>query len=271
MENIMGLIVNFLKGIAIGISFLVPGVSGGTMAIILGVYDDLIHSISAFFKEMKKNIIFLAQIGAGGVVGLLLFSKLISYALENFRFPMTYLFIGVILGGLPVLWKKCTDAGDNKWDFLYLVAGFIIVVVMTLEPSKIVDLANSTGIVNILFLLLAGFITAVALILPGISTSFMLLTLGLYDITLESINNLNVAFLAPLAIGCGIGVLATTKLLENLMQKHTRRTYLVILGFVVGSLLQVFPGIPAGMDILYSLITLVAGFIAIRYISKYTS
>ncbi|UZQ85314.1 DUF368 domain-containing protein [Thermoclostridium stercorarium] len=116
----MDKLVNVLKGIIIGIATLVPGVSGGTMAIILGVYDDIIHSISSFFSDVRKNAVFLATVGIGGVIGLFGFSRLMEYLLANFRYPMIYLFIGVIIGGIPVLYKK-TDTGNKKavdWIFL---------------------------------------------------------------------------------------------------------------------------------------------------------
>jgi len=259
------------KGALMGIATLIPGVSGGTMGIILGIYDKIIHAMSSFFKDWKKNVLFLLEVGIGSLIGIALFSNLIEAAMEKFEKPMIYLFLGVICGGLPVLYKKAKAPDGKKIDLLYLIGGFLIVIPMALKSSMIVNMANSTGILSFIFLLFAGFIIAVALILPGISTSFMLLAMGLYDITLKAVSTFDVSFLIPIVLGCVIGIITTTKLLENMMNKHPRQTYLMILGFVASSILQVFPGIPQGIEILYCILSAILGFFAIRLMSKYIS
>jgi putative membrane protein len=264
-------LTNIFKGIVIGIATLVPGVSGGTMAIILGIYDQMIHALGTFFKNIKENTIFLATLGVGGIIGIVAFSRLIEYSLENFKFPMIYLFLGIILGGIPVLYKKTLVSGKDekdKKDWLCFAIGFLIILIMNVYNGTLVNLAVTTGFLNFLFLIIAGIIIAVALILPGISTSFMLLAIGLYDITLNAINNVDLEFLVPIIIGVGVGVITTTKILENLLTNKPRPTYMLILGFVLGSIIEVFPGIPMGLDIIVSLITFVLGFLAIRYMSN---
>jgi putative membrane protein len=264
----MNKLVYVIKGIVIGIATLVPGVSGGTMAIILGVYDRMIHAISSFFKDVKGNIAFLGTLGIGAIIGLGAFSKLIEYSLNHFHFPMIYLFLGIILGGIPVLYKKANVGSKNKKDWLYFAIGFLLILIMSLYNGTIVNLAASTGILNFIFLFIAGIIIAVALILPGISTSFMLLVLGLYDITLKAINNVELNYLIPIVLGAGFGVIATTKILENLLNNKPRPTYMLILGFVIGSIIEVFPGIPVGFDILISLLAFLLGLVIIVFMSK---
>lgn len=261
-------LVYVIKGIVIGIATLVPGVSGGTMAIILGVYDEMIHAVSSFFKDVKGNIIFLGTLGIGGVVGIGAFSKLIEFSLDNFKFPMIYLFLGIIFGGLPVLYKAANVGDKKKKDWVYFAIGFLIILIMSIYNGTIVNLAASTGVLNFIFLLLAGIIIAVALILPGISTSFMLLALGLYDITLKAINNVELNYLIPIVLGVGIGVIATTRILENLLNNKPRPTYMLILGFVLGSIIEVFPGIPSDLDIVVSFIAFVVGYVVIKYMSE---
>jgi len=262
---------HFIKGIIIGIATLVPGVSGGTMSLILGVYDDMIHAVSGFFKDIKKNFKFLAVIGSGGVVGIVAFSKIITYGLDHFHFPVIYFFLGVIFAGIPVLYKEANkgkEKGKKKTDYLFFAIGVILIVVMSLYNGTIINLAGSTGIFNFIFLIVAGIIIAVALILPGISTSFMLLALGLYDITLNAINHVQLDYLVPICIGALIGVIATTKILENCLTNKPRPTYLLILGFVLGSIIQVFPGLPIGLDIIWSIVTFILGYVMIYYMSK---
>lgn len=259
---------NIFKGLVVGVATLVPGVSGGTMAIILGIYDDLIHSISSFFDDWKKHIGFLFQVGVGALLGLLLFSNLLESAINNYPYVMRFLFIGVICGGIPVLFKKARAGKKDKWDFLMLIIGFVIVILMSAEPAATTTFATAGNITSIIFLFIAGIIMAIALILPGISGSFMLLTLGLYSVTLNAINNRTMIFLIPLGLGVVVGTLGTAKTIEKLLEKYPSKTYMLILGFVVGSLIPVFPGIPQGFSIISSLAAFLIGFIIIRWISK---
>jgi putative membrane protein len=261
-------LVNFLKGIVVGVATLVPGVSGGTMAVILGIYDDLIHSISSYFKDWKKHTIFLMQVGLGAVLGIGLFSRLLESALNHYPSIMRFFFIGVICGGVPVLYKKSTEGKKDIKDIIFLILGFVIVLVMSIEPAATTTLATGEGIMSMVFLFIAGIIIAIALILPGISASFMLLTLGLYNIFLNAVNTRNIGFLIPLGLGIVLGTLGTARTIENLLQKQPRKTYMLILGFVLGSLIPVFPGIPTGFNAIASVVALLIGFLLIHWISK---
>ena len=261
-------ITNILKGILVTVSTMVPGVSGGTMAIILGIYDDLIHAISSFFEDWKKHSILMIQLLIGAVIGVLLFSRLIESALIKFPIIKSFFFIGVICGGIPTIYNKTKVNRRSKFNYVYLLVGFVIAILMSSEPEAVTTMATGGDNGSFLFLILAGFIIAIALILPGISGSFMLLMLGLYEITLNAINTLNIKFLIPLAIGGIIGTVATTKTIENLLNKYPHKTYMLILGFVIGSIKPIFPGIPTGMNIIYSILSLVIGFGIIHFISK---
>lgn len=274
MKEIKGMkyLKNILKGAVIGIATLVPGVSGGTMAIILGVYDRMIHAISSFFKDWKNNTIFLLEVGIGAVVGMLAFSRLLERSLEVLPYAMQFLFIGIILGGIPVLYKKSKSAqvtGKRHWlDYVFFVVGAILVFFLSAEPEATTTLVMASGIKGVISLFVAGFILAVALVLPGISGSFMLLTIGLYSVTLNAINTVNVPFLVPLLLGVATGTLATTKSIEVFLNKYPSKAYMLILGFVVGSLKPVFPGIPTGVELIISIVFLVVGFLAILKLGK---
>jgi putative membrane protein len=236
--------INILKGILISISLLVPGVSGGTMMIVLGVYDQSIEALSALISRKLLHIKLLIQLAIGGVIGLALFSKAMLWSLETYPFVMSFLFLGIVIAGLNAIIKKVDWKKFQIYHILFLVVGIVIALVMTQGQSG--ELINFSGsfIQRLLIILIAGIIIAVALILPGISTSFLLLTLGMYEETLAAINTLDVGFLLPLGIGVLFGVLLTTKLLEYLMKNHPTPTYLMILGFILGSLGEIFPGIP---------------------------
>lgn len=265
----MSFLKNFIKGIVTGVATLVPGVSGGTMAIILGIYDRLIHSVSTFFDDWKKNFLFLFQIGIGGVLGIVLFSRLMEISMISIPYIMQFLFIGIIIGGLPVLYRKSTSSGKGSTaDVLFLIAGFAIVLLMTSEPETIINLATEKSLLSYIFLIVSGVIFAIALVLPGISFSFMLLALGMYEITLNAINTLNIPFLIPFGIGVAAGTFGTSKIIERFLQKHPRKTYMLIIGFVLGSLTEVYPGIPQGWQLPASVLSFAIGFAVIFWMGK---
>ncbi len=268
----MNYVIQFLKGLTIGATMVVPGVSGGTMALILGIYDQLIHAISSFFKNVKENIIFLLVVGVGGIIGIAAISSFVEYSLEVFEYPMKFFFIGIVLGGIPILYEKTNVNNKKKTDWIFFVIGILIIGSLILLDRSIdgelLNLANSQNFLGAVFLFIAGIVISIGLILPGISTSFLLLTLGLYSPIIDAVKTMNIGFLAPILIGIAFGVITSTKILENFMQKKPRPTYLLIIGFVLASMIEVFPGIPTGMDIIYSILLFIVGFVIINFISK---
>lgn len=264
----MKYLVNVFKGLAIGVATLVPGVSGGTMAIILGVYDEMLHAVGSFFADWKKHALFLMELGIGGLLGVFFFSRLLEDVVNKYPFVTGYLFVGVILGGVPVLYKKSTEGKRDYKNLLFLAIGFVTVLLLSSEPEATTTMATMEGFKSILFLFFAGIVIAVALVLPGISASFMLYVLNLYSVTLNAINTRNIPFLVPLALGVGLGTMATTKAIEKLLQKYTAQTYMLILGFVLGSLIPVFPGIPEGFTAAASAVAFIIGFLCIRWLSR---
>lgn len=253
------------KALVIGSTMLVPGVSGGSMAMILGIYDRLISSVSSFFKDKKGNALFLLLFCVGSIGGMILFAKPILAAINQWEQPMLYFFIGLVIGGVPLILKKAQVKAFH-WNIILLpVLGALLVLLLAKLPTY--DFEGG-GLGGIVLLIIAGFISAIALVLPGISVSYMLLLLGMYDITMESIATLYLPFLLPLAIGGLLGILSTTKLLEYLMDRFPQPTYLIILGFVAGSVFEILPGIPQGFDLLICLGTLIAGILIIGMILK---
>ncbi len=126
----MNLIKNFLKGVAISISQIVPGVSGGTIAMILGVYDKLLHAVNNIVKDFKNQYKILLQVGIGAIFGIFLFSNIVKTLFDNYPIPIGYLFVGVILGGAPLMLRKATVKGFNKKSLVYLFLGIGIVIMM---------------------------------------------------------------------------------------------------------------------------------------------
>ncbi len=263
----MEFLKNFLKGVAISISQIVPGVSGGTIAMILGIYDKLLHAVNNIIKDFKNQYKILMQVGIGAVVGIFLFSNVVKTLFDNFPIPVGYLFIGVILGGAPLMFRKATVKGFKKSSFLYLVAGIIIVLMMGTPNNDASAIITSLSIGNFLWLFIGGVVVAIALILPGISGSFMLYVLGLYNTVITAVVQMNIPVLIPIAIGGIVGTLATAKIIEILLLKYPQQTYILIFGFILGSVFSVFPGVD-GLSSVIGVILGIGGFIFTYYISR---
>ena len=248
MKNMKENILLMIKGMIIGIANIIPGVSGGTLMITLGVYEKIIETISHFFKNIKKNLKFITPLGIGLALAILLFSKLIDFSLSKFPFATTFFFIGLILGGIPLLWRKVKIKTRKISNWLVFFITFTLVVVFTFLKSgnNMVDL-TTIGFSNMISLFLVGVVAASTMIIPGISGSFMLMLLGYYEPiinTISSITNFNLLghnllILIPFGIGVIVGVILVAKLIEYLLKKYEVKTYFGVLGFVLASMIAI--------------------------------
>ena len=255
-----------VKGAVIGGTMLIPGVSGGTMAMVVGVYDQLIHAVGDFFQDIRNNFKLLLWFCLGGGVGMLLLAKPLLQLLETFPMPMSYFFLGAVAGSVPMIYRKTTVKSFSFSVPIYVLLGMAAVWLIEFLPTS--EASTLSGVGKVLFLMLAGVIAAVALILPGISVSFVMLMMGLYDQMVRAMDGLDFSFLTPLGLGLGLGILSTAKVLAVLMERFPLATYLVILGFMIGSVLSVFPGLPTLVEVVPCLITFALGFTAIYQLSK---
>jgi putative membrane protein len=272
-----------LKGFIIGSSMSVPGVSGGTMAILLGIYDKLIGSISNFFKDIKGNITFLLIfcIGSGAGIGSLAF--VIKWLLATFPLPVSFFFLGAVIGGIPALYKRTKTSPIGVSSVVYFLLGLVIVVSIGFIPTGNLSISSGTGLGHYIMVLITGIIIALALVLPGISTSHMLLILGMYDTLLLAITEFDLVYIGILGIATVIGVFLITKPIEWTMNKFPHQTYCMIIGFVLGSTFEIFrdkilPAIPADADtiwwivsVLVSIVTFVLGCMAINSLSRFSN
>lgn len=256
-----------IKGAVIGGTMLVPGVSGGSMAMILGIYNRLISAVSSFFKDIKGNLIFLILFVLGAGVGMLLFAKPLLSLIENYTRPMMYFFIGAVAGGIPMIYRHAQVKSVSVWQIIYIIVGMAAVLVFAFLPENIFGGEGAADNTNIIIQVAAGIVAAVALVLPGISVSYMLLIMGLYDKTMKAITEFDIIFLLPMAIGLFLGIILITRVLEKAMESYPQPTYLVILGFIVGSIAQVFPGVPQNYEWIICGVLAIAGFYLIKTIS----
>lgn len=265
-------IMMFLKGAAIGVATLIPGVSGGTMAIILGVYDLMINGISDFLQDWKTYLLPFAELGLGAVTGILLLSSLVSQLLKQYEIPMQFLFIGIIIGGLPTLIKKSRSMRHHSFDWSYFILGAILVLLTASTPSALFSTGTEFTWITFALLFICGIVIAVALVLPGISASFLLLVLGMYQTTLTAIQNMDLGFLLPVGLGVVFGTFASAKIIRYFLENHPSRTYLLIIGFVAGSLFELLPA-PKHLQvsiILPSVLLMVLGVLTTYTLSRFS-
>ena len=261
-------VTRIVKGFIIGASMLVPGASGGTMAIILGIYDELIHAVCTLRRNLKENSLLLGTYALAGVLGIILFSRPMLAAVTMWNKPMLFLFLGAILGSIPPLYRKVRISKIKPVNIMVALVGALLGICTMYLPEGVFQLNSSLDLYNISMLGLAGVVIAVALILPGISASYILLMLGMYDLTLIAIKELNLFYLVPLIAGVLAGTFLTAGILEREMKRHPQFTYMMIIGFMLGSLVQVFPGVPAGFEIIPCILTFFTGLAAILWIGR---
>lgn len=255
-----------VKALWIGATMTIPGVSGGTMAVVTGIYEDLIHAVNGFRKEPKKYIGFLLQFVISAGAGFLLLARLVTWLLEQPQLGeiTKCFFCGVVFGGVPLLVKK---ADIHKWSvshILCLLLGAGIVLGLGQIPQGL--FSTGTGFVFYLLQLVGGFLIAIAFVLPGISTSHMLYILGLYEVVLQKAYAFRFWELIPLAIGGILGTFLTADGLEKLLERYPSQVYMAIVGFVAGSVVTLLP-IGGFHQILWDVVVCVAGFVSMFLIS----
>ncbi|OON98392.1 MAG: hypothetical protein ATN35_01035 [Epulopiscium sp. Nele67-Bin004] len=258
-------------GMVLGIAQVTPGVSAGTMAVILKIYDRLLDAISLDLNKLKRNLSFLIPLGVGVVGGVLLFSNLITYLFDNFNMQTNFAFIGVILGSIPMIYKKITAEGKVKPNstIVFIVPLlFMLYMALSGEGGENTNIIRELNVYNTMILVFAGAISAFTMIIPGISGSFILLTIGCYTTVVTAVSELNVVVLIPVAVGVVIGLLGGSQLVRALLKSYTQATYLAILGLVVGSIFTLYPGISFDMIGVVSVICMVVAFVISYYFSE---
>lgn len=225
-----------LKALWIGSTMTIPGISGGTMAVIVGIYEELISSINGLLKDPKKHLPFLLQFVISACIGFILFAKLVTSLLESPTYGniVKIIFVIIILAGIPFLYKKANIKSLGFSHILCIFVGILIVVSISSIPTDL--FMEKDGFVNLIIQLIGGIIIAIALVLPGISVSHMLYILGIYESVMHSVYTFHWFNLVPLLLGVVFGTFATTNILEKLLKKYPDKVYMTILGFVAASL-----------------------------------
>ena len=269
-----------LRGVVIGVANIIPGVSGGTMMVSMGVYDTLIHSITHLFKEFWKSIKALLPYVVGMLIGILAFASLIKWGLENYELPTNTLFIGLILGGLAPLVKKIDRKKINAAAVIAFVLLFALIIWLGLQNRNNIKNADTIdmNVGQVFVMVLLGMLASGTMIIPGVSGSLVLMLLGYYKAVTGALKTVAsglvhfdfsalgqpLLMLIPFVAGIVLGIFGVAKLIEWLTARFPTATYCGVLGLVVASpislLLQTnLEGVTAPL-ILISALTLALGF-----------
>lgn len=250
------IIENIFSGIIIGSTMLVDGVNLGATANIIGVYDKLVSSINNIFRNSNYSFFLFSQIIAGIIAGIFLFSQMVFDLIEKFEYPMMYLFIGAIIGSLPSIFHR---GRIKKFKLLYLfwiILGVGFVYALSLLPkNNFVSTPTEFHAYGMLYI--SGILSAIAMFIPGISVIHILYVFGMYNSVLSSIINLNFLNLSLVFLGFFTGCLLMAKVMSSAIKRFPAQTHLIIIGFMLASIIEIFPGIPNN----YIMIACIAGFI----------
>jgi len=244
-----------IKGGIIGVANIIPGVSGGTMAVVLGVYEDLIDAISNFFTNKEKRnfyVLFLLKIAFGAIVAIMALSWVMDFLLLNYPKKTYLFFIGLIAGSIPSIYNTHDDMKPNISSVISFFAGSLLILSFTwffpeVEKPKDISFQYDPAGSSLILLLLGGFFAGGSMIVPGISGSFVLVLLGQYRVVIKAIKELDFILLGVIAVGAGLGVWGFAKLINVLLKSFPKQTFYFILGLVMASLYPIFPGLPNGI------------------------
>ncbi len=282
----MNLFKDILRGVVIGIANAIPGVSGGTMMVSMGIYDKLIYSVTHLFKQPVKSIKTLLPYFIGMAIGIVGLAFAIVAMFEHIPFQTCMLFIGLILGGVPILTGHLKGVRFNLSHAVVFLIFFGSIILLQIFGGQGSDVALTVTPFSLFKLLLVGVVAAATMVIPGVSGSMMLMTMGYYRPVIGSVKNLITALVAfdapkiihicmiliPFGIGVVVGIFAVAKLIEMLMDKYEALTYCGIMGLVVASPVVILMSVSlAGMSVvtvLTGVVTFVIGVVIALCLGK---
>lgn len=285
----MKFLLDIIKGIVIGIANIIPGVSGGTMAVTMGIYDKMIGAINKIYKKFLESVKILLPIGIGMVLGIVLLSFIIEKMLADYPLQTNCVFIGLILGGLPIIINRVKGKKITPVCIIAFVAFFALIIVMQLLGGEENVATIDMSLIEVIKLFLVGVVASATMIIPGVSGSMMLMILGYYAPILENINDFiraltkfdisgmldSAKILFPFGIGVLVGIILIAKLVEFLFKHFEKETFYGILGLLGASPIAIlmntgFENVGV-VTVIVSIVCLVAGFGIARLLTKLDS
>ena len=244
---IIGWIVRLLKGLLAGIGAITPGLSGGVLLVVFGIYEPLVRWLADIRNKFLQHLLFFLPVGIGGVIGVIAFSAVIDFAFEHYAAQFTWLFIGFIAGTIPSLLKTAGKEGRKSWHWalLALIAVGTFFLMRWMETIRTVEMQPS-----FFAWLLSGALTGLGLVVPGLSPSNFLIYLGLYQPMANGIKNLQFGVILPLMLGVILVIFIFAKFVNWLFNKHYAFMYHLIIGVVIGSTAAIIPSGVSGFGMI---------------------
>ncbi len=235
----------FFNGILMGVANVIPGLSGGTLLLLTGIYPRFIEVFGSFSPKTirdyrwKENIIFIMIIAIGALLSIFATSKIMSWLLESYNVPVYLLLIGLIIGSIDIITKKI-DFKSNSSRYAF-VSGIILIVLIIILSRFFGNPSTSAEDQGIFLLISAGALASATMVLPGVSGSMLLLLLGLYKPVVDSVSSLKIMNILFIGIGAIVGILFASRLIKSLLDKHSSATYAFLFGLIMASLVDLFP------------------------------
>ena len=280
IRNTVDYIKLFFKGVFMGIADAIPGVSGGTIALLLGIYEELISTISglnfslitklknsgfkSFWESLNGNFLITLVLGIG--ISLILFVKISANLLTSHPLYVWSFFLGLILATVYVIYKLI-----ESWNLVNIISTLLMIAFSIILTSHSLDISDDT---NLFYILICGIIASSAMILPGISGSLILVILGVYKILVEALDNLDIKIITSFIVGAVIGVISFSKILKWLFKNYKSLAYSIMLGLVIGSIEKIWPWNKSfsaelsNIDLFVSISLVILGFIIVFLLEK---
>lgn len=280
IRNTVDYIKLFFKGVFMGIADAIPGVSGGTIALLLGIYEELISTISglnfslitklknngfkSFWESLNGNFLITLVLGIG--ISLILFVKISANLLTSHPLYVWSFFLGLILATVYVIYKLI-----ESWNLVNIISTLLMIAFSIILTSDSLNISDDT---NLFYILICGIIASSAMILPGISGSLILVILGVYKILVEALDNLDVKIISSFLVGAVIGVISFSKILKWLFNNYKSLSYSIMLGLVIGSIEKIWPWNKSfsaelsNLDLFLSISLVILGFIIVFLLEK---
>jgi putative membrane protein len=256
------MIINFIKGILIGLALVIPGLSGSAFAVVTGLYDKLIFSVNNLRKEFKKSMIFLIPIGLGAAVGILASVNAIIHLMQAFPLQSYAFFTGLVIGSIPAIRGKIKGGGKAKSNYIFAAAGFVIIAAMgfIIPSEEVVAITSIESAGQFIAILTAGIISCVLLAVPGVSGALILILLGQFGTIYNAVGNFaevlimlvrgqdgaielglsSGAIVFTFLIGAIIGIVAAARIIGYFLERHETKVYFGVMGLMLGAVVTLF-------------------------------
>ncbi len=246
-------------GFIVGIASIMPGMSGGILAIALGIYEPALSAVVNIKSQFKKSIFFLFPLVIGAGIGIIIFGLIMKPLLQSFETSIIYFFIGLVIGSLPSYLKTATKDGFRIMYIVPFLISFSIGITLAGAVESNIKTDNLTPLLS----LISGGVLSLGMVVPGISSSFILLQLGVYEKIISSFLAFDFYYIFFIALGFIIVSILTIKLINTAFNKYHGYAYFTALGFLLSSVVSVFPGIRGGFNLITDIFLLIIGLIIV--------